>query len=189
MLNVSYDEQYETHSNREKKLDERFNHFLHLNSIKIYENIIKLSLHFHSFPTTLSISVGSQLILYKHSNRQIKLSLASNKTINQITSNNIEIYLSKSLIDIFDKNKPILDDFLILDILLELYIKSYSFRSCLNEYYQNFHLNLINCLNGYFKNQSEQKDTKYLELLLDLIFVHFYFNRKVSNLEKKINFL
>jgi hypothetical protein len=182
VLNASYEENNLSNLNIESKLDDKFFHFLHINSIKIYENIIKICQLFNSFPSTLSISVGSQLILVKHINLDQSGLTIKKTSIDQNTSNNIEIYLSKSLIDIIEKNKPILDDYLILDILLELYIKSYSFRKCINENCQDFHLNLITCLNNYFKNyQNEQKNHKYLELLLDIIFVHYYFNRKVSN--------
>ena len=159
---TSLDEVTASNSTIQHKLTEKFSSFLLANSADIYDTIINLSETFYACPTTFAISVGSQLVIMKQTGQQ-----------------SIELHLAKSLVQIFEENpssKRSDDDFLILDLLLELYIKSISFRHCLNECCATFHLNLLACLSDYFKQ--DQQDPKYLELLLELIFVYFYFNRK-----------
>ena len=62
-------------------------------------------------------------------------------------------------------------------MLLELFIRSSLFRIEINESCQKFHVSLIECFTSYFK-EKKIFDLKYLELLIDFIFVYFYFNRK-----------
>ena len=69
---------------------------------------------------------------------------------------------------------------------MELFIKSESFRQALNEAAHSFHEDLVRCLREFFARdksvEGHANDGKYLELLLDLILVYYYFNRRVSNL-------
>lgn len=141
-----------------------FDRFINNNSIEIFKNISKVTEEFYVKPNFVLISIGSNLIRYKHSETY--------------STNEIEKFLSKSLVEIVEKDySVVLDGCLILDVLLELFIKSSSFRIEINESCQKFHVSLIECFTGYFK-QIKNADLKYIELLIDFIFVYFYFNRK-----------
>lgn len=122
------------------------------------------------------MSIGSQLILFEESPQKV-----SNQK-----STVIETYLSQALIDIVATTQSSFYDYLALDVILELFIKSECFRLALTDVEPNFHENLVHCLRQYFlaraydDDNGKAKDGKYLELLLDLTLVYFYFNRKVS---------
>lgn len=164
----------------EKSINKKFLDFLSKNSIKIYENISELCALFELSPY-LSILICSQLILFKNELSDLSLFLTN------------EQYLSKCLIDTIDRSNQLLANYSIINILLELYIKCARFRNALNEC-QHFHLNLLNCLNVAFGLKMDEHDQidaqrienlsdqalKYIELLLDLLFSYFYFNKKVS---------
>lgn len=178
----------------EAKMYAKFLKFMDKNAIQLYENVLTLC-NKYSQTTILSISICSQIILFKNQQLQQRQSLNKVQTPTTDVSTNslisIEQNLSKSLIDSIDKNNVLLDNYLIIDILLELYIKCSSFRYNLNEC-KSFHVYLLNCLNKCLEsteqkqqiNSSERicnetNSTKYLEIILHLIFVYFYSNKKV----------
>lgn len=159
----------------DSKLTTSFVEFLNKKSLKL-NRIISLVCRRLSLPLHVSISLSAQLIFFQDLNQKSSLKLASNQT---------EQSLCKSIIDELNENASLLSNHFILDVLLELYLKSAVFRFALNEL-PVFHASLIACLNEYIEN--DQENQLYLELLLDLIFVYFYFNRKV-NLKLTLFFL
>jgi len=172
----------------EMKMFQKFFKFMDKYSIKIHEKVLELSDKFSHSPI-LSISLCSQIILFKNQQLSQKQSLSKQlqtaRDTDYNTSLNIEQHLSKSLVDLIDKNPDLLDNYLVIDILLELYVKCANFRYNLNEW-KHFHSNLLNCFNKCIeasKTESKISDfnsTKYLEIILHLIFVYFYYNKKVS---------
>ena len=165
----------------EMRMYAKFMAFIDKHSILIYENVYDLCSSFELNPH-LSISICSQLILYKNTSSAQHWSDSSRSS--QQATISIEHYLSKSLIDSIDKNIALLNNYNTLDILLELYIKCSTFRHTLNEN-QSFHSHLLNCLNkcldGGNNNDESINNQKYLEIILDLVFVYFYCNRKVGS--------
>jgi len=178
----------------ETKMFQKFFKFMDKNSIKLYENVLALCDKYSHSPI-ISISLCSHIILFKNQqlNQKQSLSKQSSRDSDYNTSLNIEQHLSKSLVDSIDKAPLLLDNYLIIDILLELYVKCANFRYNLNEW-KNFHLNLLSCLNKCLEasskeskaknsnsefNSTELNSTKYLEIILHLIFVYFYYNKKV----------
>ena len=163
----------------EMRMYAKFMAFIDKHSILIYENVYDLCSSFELNPH-LSISICSQLILYKNTSSAQHWS-DSSKSSQQATIS-IEHYLSKSLIDSIDKNIALLNNYNTLDILLELYIKCSTFRHTLNEN-QSFHSHLLSCLNKCLDGGNNDEcinNQKYLEIILDLVFVYFYCNRKVG---------
>jgi len=161
-----------TESDLDFKLTTNFNQFINCNSIKLNRLIIVLC---HEFKMPLNIAFCSQLILFQElNNSKLNQSNNNNKLINNNNSTE-QIALCKSITDEINLNN-IKENSFILDILLELYLKSSVFRFALNDV-ATFHSVLIECLNDYFERNLE--NITYLELLLDLVFVYFYFNRKV----------
>lgn len=152
-----------TESNTELdfKLITNFIQYINRNSVKLNKLIIVLC---HQFKMPLNISFCSQLILFQELNNKTK------------STNSIEQTLCKSIIDEMNINN-IKENSFILEILLELYLKSSMFRFALNDQVNIFHSILIESLNDFFEKNNE--NNVYVELLLDLIFVYFYFNRKV----------
>jgi hypothetical protein len=160
----------------ELKINTQFLEFMNDNSIKLYDLASNFCLKHNQTPH-LAISLCSQLIFFKNSQQE---------QFNFKTTGfnlNIEQHLSKCLIDTINSNLSLLNSTHVLDILVELYVKCSTFRLCLNEC-NLFHSNLMNCLTQTFQSlESSNCDTnvlKYLELLLDVIFVYFYYNRKVG---------
>ena len=145
------------------KLTQSFAQFINKNSVKI-NRIISILCNKLSLCLNISVSFSSQLILFQEC-----------KQLKPVAKNSIEQSLCKSIIDEISLTN-LCDNELLLDTLLELYLKSSMFRFALNEL-STFYSYLINCLNVYIANDNE--NIAYLELLLDLIFVYFYFNRKV----------
>ena len=161
----------------EFKINTKFIEFMNDNSIKLYDVVSNLC-SMHNQTPYLAISLCSQLIFFKNSQQQEQY---NHKTTS--FNLNIEQHLSKCLIDKINSNLNLLNSTHVLDILVELYVKCSTFRLCLNEC-NLFHSNLMNCLTQTFQSlETSSSDTntlKYLELLLDVIFVYFYYNRKVS---------
>lgn len=91
--------------------------------------------------------------------------------------------MAKCLVDIIASKKHLThEDGVLLDVLLELFIKSPTYRGCVDdEDPQSFHISLVTCLKQSFEaqNTNDQSNEKCLELVLDFVFVYFYFNRKV----------
>jgi hypothetical protein len=176
----------------EKKMFQKFFKFMDTNSIKLHETVLELCVKFFHSPI-LSITLCSQIILFKNQQlnqkQLVSKQLQTSRDIEHDVSLNIEQHLSKSLVDLIDKNPNLLDNYLVIDILLELYVKCANFRYNLNEW-KNFHSNLLNCFNKCLEeanNESTAKSsnidcntTKYMEIVLHLIFVYFYYNKKVK---------
>ena len=195
-LNSSENQQkgYEQHNGEkqlELKFDKQFFEFMENVLAKIYQKINKISenLNLNQF---IPILISSQLILFKYQQSSKFSSLSPPSDISK-TQIQVEQDLSKSVIDMVSVNMNLLDNELIIGILLKLYMKCGTFRYLLNEC-TDFHTNLIGLLNKVFEdlrslNQSSsgrkheliavQIKSNYLEILLDLIFVFFYFNQKV----------
>jgi hypothetical protein len=162
----------------EMRLDRNFFDFMESNLYKIYDLVNKISIDFQMNQYT-SILISSQLILFKYQQYQKFLIYQSEEESageqhGDEKKRNQDL-LCKSLIEIIKNNSNLLDNDLIVGILLELYMKCSTFRSTLNEL-QNFDSNLVDLLGKAFDNK---QNFNYLEVLLDLLFVFTYFNRKV----------
>ena len=180
----------------ETKMHAKFLKFMEKHAIQLYENVLVLCNRFAQTPI-LSISICSQIVLFKNQQLYQRQALVNKSQSSSDLSSptallNIEQHLSKSLIDSIDKNIVLLDNYIIVDILLELYIKCATFRYNLNEC-KNFHTYLLNCLNKSLESLAQKSQpshldlisndsTKYLEIILHLVFVYFYYNKKASNL-------
>jgi hypothetical protein len=153
----------------EVKLNSKFDQFIGEYAIKLYQTASSLC-NQYSQPPYMAISLCSQLIFYKHARAQDQ-----------------EIQLCKCLIETVDLNPALLQSTLVLDALVELYVKCGTFRLSLNES-STFHAQLMSCLTECFQSMADHagdhQNAKHLELLLDLIFVYFYYNRKVIVLFK-----
>ena len=163
--NLAYDSVNSNHQ-VEMKINTKFVSFVSKNAVDLHENIIELCVLFNRAP---NLHVCSQLILFKH--------------LHSSNSENIEQHLCKAFIQLIDQNHVMLDDYSTLDTILELFVKCSAFRIALIEC-QHFHLSLLTCLEDFFNHpniDTNPKGTKFLEVLLDLIFVYFYFNRKVAS--------
>jgi hypothetical protein len=179
----------------EMRLTRRFLDFLSKQAVKLYEYLCQLCPRNSNCPILLC----SELILFKTKHgEQINRILDSAATHSQQTSSTpgLEAYLAKCLIDTIDKSgdEMLFDNYTLVAILLDLYIKCATFRQLLNEY-EKFHLYLIACLKRSFgiddQENKEKKDdedifesstsNQYIEILLDLIFCYFFYNRKVGD--------
>ncbi len=144
------------------KKDQTLDVFLSKNTLKIHTYTTK------GLPSSfLAVSICSQLVqLVRHSK-----------------PGPVETYLAKELVTLVsqlnDKELKSDSDYMILDTLLELFIKSPSLRQCVeDECGENgFHNELIACLRSCFAHGGSGKS---LEIIMDLVFVYGYFNRKVS---------
>jgi hypothetical protein len=183
----------ESGSQIEVKLDRQFFGFMNSNSLSIYERINEISQQLE-LSQYVSILISSQLILFKCQQWHRFAAVEATATF-------LEQDLSLTLIRTVNDNMFLLDNELIVGILLELYMKCATFRRMLNEC-ADFHVNLTSLLNKAFEElllipshsssstsygghggeASNHRQTKlnYLEILLDLTFVFFYFNRRVS---------
>ncbi len=170
-------------SQLEAKLDRKFFEFMNTNLRSIYKDISEISqkLDLNQY---ISILISSQLILFKYQQSQKFATIDDGSSLAQSAEHD----LSKTLINTVNENINLLDNELIIGIMLELYMKCVTFRHLLNEC-ADFHLNLTNLLNKVFDElhtnteaSIRQMKLNYLEILLDLIFVFFYFNRRVTEL-------
>lgn len=100
----------------------------------------------------------SELILFKtqHSEQIGRILDAGSSSPsagqNTSTSPGLEAYLAKCLIDTIEKNghEMLCDNYTLVAILLDLYIKCGTFRLLLNEHAARFHELLVTCLNRSF---------------------------------------
>ncbi len=150
-----------TNFNFSSELTSNFIQFLNKKSIQLNKIILALR---SRLAMSLDVSVCSQLILFQEVNEKIASKVS------------VEQSLCQSVIEVLSF-ETIVDNHLILDTLLELYLKSTVFRLALNES-TAFYVHLLACFDAYIQNDND--NLVYLELLLDLIFVYFYFNRKVN---------
>lgn len=155
----------------ESVADKRFFEFMSENSIRLYEVISELASVKLDLGEYLPILINSQLILFRHQ-----------QAVRFSSTNNIESELSKCLVERISSKINLLDNELIIGILLELYIKCGTFRHLLDQCV-NFDSNLLKLLTNVFDelDQNAANDVKkyaYLEILLDLVFVFFYFHRR-----------
>lgn len=116
----------------------------------------------------------SELILFKTQHGELISRIL--ESTSQITSGSttstsssspgLEAYLAKCLIDTIEKNghEMLLDNYTLVAILLDLYIKCETFRLLLNEHAPKFHQLLVTCLKKSFSldvevNQADNRHT------------------------------
>jgi len=117
-------------------------------------------------PDFLAVSIGSQLV----------------QLVRSPKPGPVEAYLARALVALVSqlKNEDLTDSGLTtLDTLLELFIRSANLRACVEGECggSGFQGALVECLRCCFGHAGSGKG---LELVLDLVFVYGYFNRKVS---------
>jgi hypothetical protein len=138
----------------EAKLNARFFEFLLKYSNKICHYLIQLKASHLVY-----LVVASQLILFK--NYQAESIDRLMPTAGAWPS--VELHLCKTVIETIDKNSEhLLEDRLVIDILLELFIKCALFRSLLNEC-AHFHVYLSKRLQLFFLDERDKRGDENAE--------------------------